>query len=514
MLFSSIDFFYLISLIMKTNTALSRNQKILLSIIFVVAALSRFLFLDLQSFWYDELFTQWACSINDFGQFVGQAVLPEVHPPLYNISMYFWAKAFGVSEIALRLPSAIAGVLLVWSMYKLGSLSRGRSAGLLSAALTSVFWYPLYMSQEARSYIFVLLLSSVFMIYHIKIFSTAKEKADSPRWDCIMFVLSGIATMYIHYYAGMFVVLSMFFLFLLPREKFLKVLLLYVIIGLSYLPWLPTMYKQFSSHDSFWTGSFSPLALFGALDFITINYRIFSAFPLLLIALYLANKVMQRWKNQACSNENFFFSDAYLLLIITVPFALIYVLSFVHTPLFTGRYYSFAYPAFVVFLASAILKLTNKKIFQALMIAVIIVSSLYSIVRKENYYDTFKVDYRNAYHYMESVENSNRYPVLVQGFLFIKFPANLYAYYNISSSAGRQYLSFDGDYKRIGDVVSGLKSMQADTAWYLSDAGFQLGGIDTTVNDSFNILSVRHFCKLDLYQISLKDTTSEERLQK
>lgn len=496
---------------MKNDSPMTLNQKILLSIILVIAALSRFMFLDLQSFWYDELFTQWACSINDFSQFVGQAVIPEVHPPLYNISMYFWAKAFGVSEIALRLPSAIAGVLLVWWMFKLGSLFRGKPTGLLAAGFTVVFWYPLYMSQEARSYVFVLLFACIFMFYQIKVYYTARTDQPIPWKDRILFVVSGIATMYIHYYTGMFVVLSMLFLLAIPRRNFLKIFFMYAIVGICYLPWLPTMYQQFSSHDSFWTGHFSPMALFGALDFITINYRLFSAFPLIIIAYYLIKKLLLEYRKQNGAKDDFFRSDTYLVLIITVPFVLIYVLSFVHTPLFTGRYYSFAYPAFVLLLSSAIIKLTTKKALQAVIILAIFICSIYSIVCKENYYQTFKVDYRSAYKYMEGIESTNRYPVLVQGFLFIKFPANLYAYYNIPSSKDRSYISFEGVKDRISSIKEELQGMRSDSVWYLSDGLFKLYEVDSAVCANFTVLSINHFQLLDLYLLKSKESSQTKQ---
>ena len=489
---------------MKNDSPMTRNQKILLSIILVIAALSRFLFLDLQSFWYDELFTQWACHYDTFREFFKLTVVPDVHPPLYNTFIYFWAKLFGFSEIALRLPSAIFGFLAIYWVFKLGRMSFSSNVGILAAALTTVFWFPLYMAQEARSYSLVLFLSTAFTYYHYKLYRIDNNVIN--KRDAIVFVLSGSAMLYTHYYTGLFVILSAVFFIHVPRSKAQKILLLYICIGITYLPWVPYIMEHFSKRNEFWTGSFSPFALFSTFDFISINYRLFSIFPISIIALYLIMAFLRRGsvssdtkpRNQRVS------SITYFTLILIVPFVLIYLASTISKPLFSPRYYSFAYPSFVVLLSQALLGLSKKRILGYLLISVMITLSLLSLVFKENYYGIHKTDFRGAYQFMADRETERRWPVLVQGLEITKYPGALYAYFNIETNSGRDFFCFDGAPSRIDSVKNSLKLIGADTAWYLSDTRFEQNDVDSVVLSNFDVVSLTHFHWLELYQLALK----------
>src|SRR5215213_5314786 len=113
----------------KNRTALA-----LFGIVLLAASL-RFYGLEIQSLWNDELFS-WDDANRESLYRVVDGVLigeQEIHPPGYFIFLYFVEKYLGESEWALRLPSAVAGLLSVLAIYLLGCRLYSRREGLIAA---------------------------------------------------------------------------------------------------------------------------------------------------------------------------------------------------------------------------------------------------------------------------------------------------------------------------------------------------------------------------------------------
>ncbi|NUN97833.1 MAG: glycosyltransferase family 39 protein [Candidatus Omnitrophica bacterium] len=76
---------------------------------------------------------------------------------LYNILAKISCLIFGPSVLAIRLPSALIGLLCILAIYSLGKQLFGRSVGLLAAAYLTFHPNHLQYSQEARGYVGVML---------------------------------------------------------------------------------------------------------------------------------------------------------------------------------------------------------------------------------------------------------------------------------------------------------------------------------------------------------------------
>lgn len=82
------------------------------------------------------------------------------HPPFWQLFMHVWSLSFGQSEFALRLPSVLAGSIvlpLVWQLTKRAGLS-SRTAQI-ATVLTAAAPILVYYSQEARMYALVVALA-------------------------------------------------------------------------------------------------------------------------------------------------------------------------------------------------------------------------------------------------------------------------------------------------------------------------------------------------------------------
>lgn len=103
-----------------------------------------------------------------------QAIFPSYGD--YKLPFYIWLtalsiKIFGVSEAAVRLPSAILGTGLIFIVYLLGSQLFDRRTGLTTALIVSLSPWGVIFSRtgfEANAGVFFVTLAIVLLIYGLK----------------------------------------------------------------------------------------------------------------------------------------------------------------------------------------------------------------------------------------------------------------------------------------------------------------------------------------------------------
>lgn len=100
-----------------------------------------------------------------------QKLATGVHPPLYHITMHFWLKAFGTSEVALRSFSVIVGVIAIPVAFWAASRIYDRRTGFIAAGLVALSPFHIWYSQEARMYALLFLgglLSTAFLVLAVR----------------------------------------------------------------------------------------------------------------------------------------------------------------------------------------------------------------------------------------------------------------------------------------------------------------------------------------------------------
>jgi 4-amino-4-deoxy-L-arabinose transferase-like glycosyltransferase len=132
----------------------------LLLLVLALAVGVRCTTLSFQSLWLDEVST-----VIEAGRPWSSLFLDLFRPfrayPLYILSMAVWGTLFGTTEVALRLPSAIAGVCSVPLLYALGRRLFGRRVALLAAGFLALSPLAVWYSQEATTYALSLLLTVI-----------------------------------------------------------------------------------------------------------------------------------------------------------------------------------------------------------------------------------------------------------------------------------------------------------------------------------------------------------------
>ena len=129
-----------------------------LGMIIIVGGVLRLTMLRQQSLWFDEIDVVVRAQ-RPLDEVLRTFVAAGENGPLYNILLALWVRLVGVSEIAVRFPSAVAGILSIPLIYALARRTVGPTTGLFAAGLLAISPYHIWYSQEAKMYTLVVLLA-------------------------------------------------------------------------------------------------------------------------------------------------------------------------------------------------------------------------------------------------------------------------------------------------------------------------------------------------------------------
>ncbi len=236
-------------------SALFEDHKIYLLIAVLAGGAIRFTGLDTQSFWLDELWTTVSSSEQSLYQLLTKWVIPDgVHPPLHNILLFFWFKIAGNSEIAARLPSAIAGILSIVAIYHFSKPFCDRYVATSAAILVALTYMGIYYAQEARAYSLMILLSIAATFLWLRIVARPRVPAIADYWKygAVIILLA-----YTHYFGLLLAVFQLAYWFglaVLKRDSFKPVMVTISALILAYLPWVFVMITAFQTKGGghFW----------------------------------------------------------------------------------------------------------------------------------------------------------------------------------------------------------------------------------------------------------------------
>ena len=327
---------------------LARNHGALLAILFLGTFL-RFYQLGTESLWRDEGWTTWFASLGSPSEIVEQSKTDNNFPTYYLILRY-WIGLFGDSEFSVRFSSALAGVLAVFAIYKVGQLLFGRSTGLIASLLLTLAPFHIAYSQEARVYSFMTLLAVLSFYFFLEILA---KPNPAPRTG---YVLSTTALLYCHVY-GLFIVLAQNIYYLTTaflgkasgsrdgtRPGLGGWVLLQALLLVLYVPAFILLAGWISSPTG--RGWITPPSLSSAyFDFIAYSG---SRWLLILLLIFSLLAVVGLLKSGAGSK-------LYLLLLwLLTPVALPIAISVFSTPIFFRRYAIVATPALYLLAAKGV----------------------------------------------------------------------------------------------------------------------------------------------------------------
>lgn len=229
-------------------------ERLLLVLILSLAAGMRFYQLDGSSLWSDEGNT-WALLDRSFSQIARDAAA-DIHPPGYYWLLKVWSMVAGTSAWGMRSFSALAGLLLVYVIYRLGRLLERElpvfaGTALLAAFIAALNPFQIYYSQEARMYLLLALVSATLFWAFYGLVKEPKTRSLKPASG---YALSGIVGLWIHYSFPIILAaagLAFVLIHLISSRRtqhvarstqhvaFWRFVGLNTLIVLAYLPWLP-----------------------------------------------------------------------------------------------------------------------------------------------------------------------------------------------------------------------------------------------------------------------------------
>jgi len=219
-----------ISFYNQTTIYFQNNSWILLLIILIIAILLRLPNLN-ESIWLDELWSTHVMLRSVYS--LGYLALYDPHPPFYYIFMFLWISLFGDSELSIRIPPLIFGILSIFLTYCLALKFIGKKGAILTSFLLCVSPVHIWYSDEARPYsetLFFLLLA-IFSYYKLR------ESKSNLIWYLVYFG-SLFSAVFSHFYVSVYLaIISMTCLYKINKIK-RRVLILNILILVCLLAYL------------------------------------------------------------------------------------------------------------------------------------------------------------------------------------------------------------------------------------------------------------------------------------
>jgi len=173
-----------------------RQNVIYLSLILFLGATLRLYNLGTESFWFDEIITVYRVPQN-LQTLVHQITTQRqiTRNAVYYLLAHFWVLPFELTEVSIRLLSAVFGVLSIGMMYLVGRQLFGERVALISSFFMAVSEFQIHYSQEARFYSLFVLFTLISLYCYI----LALRTKQSRHW--ILNLLINILLFYTHTYA-------------------------------------------------------------------------------------------------------------------------------------------------------------------------------------------------------------------------------------------------------------------------------------------------------------------------
>lgn len=237
----------------------------------------------------DQIFTvQSGLSCADIAN---RVATESVHPPIFFCLLYRWMSWLQPENWiwALRFLPALFGVGAIAAIYWLNRIAFSPGAGLTAAALMAVSPFAVYLSQEARHYTLPMLLITLALAALVQIQQDLIAQKRLRPWIWIGWSLLNTLGLYTHYFCLLALIAQVTALTgwmlwqrqQIPLRQWAAWGLAIVTIGISYLPWMPTLISHFSRPETDWLIPYRP----DWLDRLEPLYQTLVGWTLMVIAL-------------------------------------------------------------------------------------------------------------------------------------------------------------------------------------------------------------------------------------
>jgi len=379
-----------------------KNNYILIGII-SIGAILRFYKLDFQSVWFDEIHTMNEANPNfSFSDIHSEILAHEQMPPIYFYTVNILFKIFGYTPFIARLYSAVIGVFGIYAIYLLGKEMFNKRVGIIAAAITSVNYFQLYYSQEARPYIFLFLFSTLSFCYLIRYIKAPTMKNAMLYGTIAAFML------YSHFF-GLFILFAQYvvltFFFLLSRDKsnfFKRSIVSGLVTVVLFIPAMKIFIGISKMHKFHLPEP--------AIDIFTKFFKDFfgnSEFVLTMVSFLIVFYFIRLAKQKEIAvtydsivENKTIFSFVILAPVIVIAILIPLIRSYLVVPMLENRYFMALLPPIIILLAVAIYEFKSR-IIQIGFISIFLIFSVTDIVvAKKYYHSVIKSEWRELSYFV------------------------------------------------------------------------------------------------------------------
>lgn len=394
--------------------------KIALALIVAAGAALRLYQLDANSLWVDEI-GQVLVARDGVWLTLQRVTSHAAAAPLdYIVTSLMWQ--FSKDDFALRLPAALWGILSIYFLYRLGeSIWSSRQVGLVAAALLAIVPAHIEYSREVRFYS----LFTMFSILMIWTFVLAIRRDRNRDW--ILFTLTSVVCVYVHYYSIFLLIAAGGFVLLgfilnknasrvnyandLPNTRILpKFLLSSFVVFVAVVPWV--LYAK-AGHSSAYT-------LFQFANPLSENlflYPIISYPPNYLVGYVVFPVLALIGAMLVLAQRRSFALLPIMLLVVSPPgvLALDALFSYFYVP----RQLLFLAPFYILLIAAGITQIFRplpfaKPYLQAVGPGVVVAVLVFLLTPQlVSLYNTPKENWRDAANFLQSAVNDGKSGIVV-----------------------------------------------------------------------------------------------------
>lgn len=304
--------------------------------------------------------------------------LRDVHPPLSYVLLHYWIAVFGDSLWSVRFPSAVLGSLSVAVAMVIAARIANRNAALVVGVLFALLPIAVRYSQETRMYALLglLLLGATLLLM------CWVARPERYRYLVGYGLLMSLG-LYTHYFTVLCAAAHWLYLLCIKDADDRRPLcrrpwwLCNIMIALTFLPWLPSMWGQVANRN--WIAWIPPVTL-DTLPrtvwiFLTLDEGrsvpgwLFWMLPLVVVLVCVAVVVRDKrpWK-----------PTGLILSFSYVPLLLAWLVSCV-VPLYFIRFLSFAAPGLPILIGLLLAKAVERSRLALVLVAACVAVEMVSL---------------------------------------------------------------------------------------------------------------------------------------
>lgn len=244
----------------------ARTEYTALVILLLLGAFLRLATLPHDSLWVDEGYT---LSVSQLPFDYLWSVPFDTHPPLFYSLVKVFLN-FGLSEITVRIASALASTLTLLVVYFLSRWLIGNVGALMTLALSATSYTSLVYAADGRNYallsaFLILAFSALFQVVHaLRSHDHVPNRTTLICW-AVTYNIASVAALYTHNSAVIYILsanMAWALVVLITSSgeivRFcLRLIILNGVVVLAWLPWLTTLFS--TSADFAWLEQARPI---------------------------------------------------------------------------------------------------------------------------------------------------------------------------------------------------------------------------------------------------------------